>query len=99
LGVICVMESDKDVAPTEQGLRRFSVRGDAGVSWTAAAISATWDRGGKTNAECRELSERHRSVAGYKSCTGPEKSDFVHLARFPQSDSGLVRNPRQSRFG
>ena len=99
MDLIRVSESDKDLAPTEQVSDGFPFPAIAGVSWTTAAISAAWDRGGKTTAECRELSERHRSVAGYKSCTGPEKSDFVHLARFPQSDSGLVRNPRQSRFG
>ena len=97
--MIRVIGSYKDLAPTEQVSDASSFSAMPAFPRHPAAISVAWDRAGKTNAECRELSERHRSVAGYKSCTGPEKSDFVHLARFPQSDSGLVRNPRQSRFG
>jgi hypothetical protein len=67
--------------------------------WGPDAIIPVLNRGCKTSAECRELPGPHRIAAGYKFCRGLEKSDFVHLARFPQSESGSVRNPEQSRFG
>jgi hypothetical protein len=63
------------------------------AKWGPDAIIPVLNRGCKTSAECRELPGPHRIAAGYKFCRGLEKSDFVHLARFPQSDSGSVRNP------
>ena len=84
--------------PLENYQHRVEASGNL-AKWSPDAIIPVLKRGCKTSAECRELPGPHRIAARYRFCRGLQKSDFVHLARCLQSDSGSVRNPEQSRFG